>query len=149
MSQQTSQIKFLLTTGKILLLTFAALLITVVMFVVGSAGFIAFEQNICESKVDVTVKSFLEHVKGGNYENFPLKSSRRVNIFQSREDFNNFKQGVLGKYSVTIKEWEALMVFVRVEFASAPAYEITAMPSDSIVLCLGKDYKVVGVTRWE
>jgi len=149
MSQQTSQIKFLLTTGRIVLFTFAGLLIALVIVVVGSSGFIAFEQNICEPKVDVAIKSFLDYVKSGNYENFPLKNSRRTSIFQSREDFDNFKRGVLGKHSVTIKEWEALMVFVRVEFASTPAYEITAMPSDSIVLCLGKDYKVVGVTRWE
>jgi len=144
-----SKIKLLLTTGKFLLSIFAGILIGLVIVVVGSVGFIAFEQKTCAPKVYVAVESFLEHVKGGNYENFLIKDAKRVNIFQSREDFDNFKQGLLGKYSATIKEWEALMVFVRVEFASTPAYAITAMPSDSIVLCLGKDYKVVGVTQWE
>jgi hypothetical protein len=150
MDQETSQAKFLLTKVKFALSVLVYLLIGLAVVAGSLVGFFNLEQYICAPKVNVAVESFIEQVEGGNYENFLLKGFRRAHIFQSPEDFGNFKRGISGKYSVAIKEWEGVIVFVEVEFASAPRYAITAMPEDSnVLLCLGKDYKVFGVTRWE
>jgi hypothetical protein len=142
------KLKSFLTTSKFVMSIFAGILVGIFIVTVGLAGFTIFEQKFCTPKVYVAVESFLEQVKSGNYESFLIKDPKKAPIFLSREDFDNLKRDVSGKYSVTIKEWEAAVVFVQVKTGSMPTYEITAMPKDnSIVFCLGKDYKVIAVRQ--